>query len=63
MNALIVPGKEQTIINSGTGVITVTGQVVSTVQQNINGAATIQLATQYKFITVKAVGANWLIIG
>jgi len=63
MNALTVPGKEQTIINSGTGVITVAGQIISTVQQNINGAATIQLATQYKFITVKAVGANWLIIG
>jgi hypothetical protein len=56
--AVGVKGKQYTIKNSGTGVIT----VATTSAQTIDGASTQTIGTQYAAITVISDGANWKIV-
>ena len=56
--AVGVTGKEYTIINSGTGVIT----VATTSSQLISGQSSIAINYQYQVYTVISNGANWIIL-
>lgn len=58
-SAATVSGIEFLIKNSGTGTIT----VATTSSQTIDGATSYALTTQYKYVTVKSNGANWIVIG
>ena len=56
--AALITGTTYTLVNSGTGIITLTPAV----GEFINGSATIDLATQYTSRTVQSDGADWIII-
>jgi hypothetical protein len=51
-------GTEYTIKLTGVG----TGTVATTSSQTIDGSTTYSLSAQYKYVTVKSTGANWIII-
>jgi hypothetical protein len=53
-----IQGVTYTLVNSGTGIITLKGNSGET----INGSTTITLSTQYTSRTVQSDGANWIII-
>ena len=52
-------GRSYTIKLSGAG----TGTVATTSSQTIDGSTTYSLLAQYKYVTVKSTGANWIVIG
>jgi hypothetical protein len=56
--AALIQGTTYTLVNSGTGTITLTPAI----GEFINGSATINLATQYSSRTVQSDGTNWIII-
>jgi len=56
--AALIQGTTYTLVNSGTGTITLTPAI----GEFINGSATINLATQYISRTVQSDGTNWIII-
>ncbi len=55
--AVLIQGTTYTLVNSGTGIITLKGNI----GQTINGSLTINL-TQYQSRTVQSDNANWIII-
>ena len=56
--AIGIQGTPYTLVNSGTGVITLKG----TLGQTINGSTTIDIKRQYVSRTVQSDGSNWIII-
>lgn len=56
--AIGIQGTTYTLVNSGTGVITLDADGTET----INGSLTIALSTQYISRTVQSDGSNWIII-
>jgi len=54
-------GRLVTVIKAdgGAGSVTIDGESA----QTINGAATVSLASQYKYATLLSDGSNWIIIG
>jgi len=53
-----IQGVTYTLVNTGTGTITLTPNVGDT----INGSTTIDLSTQYISRTVQSDGTNWIVI-
>lgn len=53
-----ITGREYTIKLTASG----SGTVATTSSQTIDGSTTYSLASQYKYVTVKSTGANWIII-
>ena len=60
-STMALAGRTVTVlkIDGGAGAVTVDGESA----QTINGAATVSLASQYKYVTMISDGANWVIIG
>ena len=56
--AIGIQGTTYTLVNSGTGVITLDASTTET----INGSLTIDLSSQYISRTVQSDGTNWIII-
>ena len=56
--AIGIQGTPYTLVNSGTGVITLKGAL----GQTINGSTTIDIKRQYVSRTVQSDGSNWIII-
>ena len=56
--AASITGREYTIKLTGAG----TGTVATTSSQTIDGSTTYSLSAQYKYVTVKSTGSNWIII-
>jgi hypothetical protein len=56
--AVGITGREYTIKLTAIG----TGTVATTSSQTIDGSTTYSLLAQYKYVTVKSTGANWIII-
>lgn len=56
--AASIAGRQYTIKNSGTGVIT----IATTSAQTIDGASNATLSTQYSSLTVQSNGSNWILI-
>jgi hypothetical protein len=56
--AVGITGREYTIKLTAVG----TGTVATTSSQTIDGSTTYSLLAQYKYVTVKSTGANWIII-
>jgi len=56
--AVGITGREYTIKLTASG----TGTVATTSSQTIDGSTTYSLSAQYKYVTVKSDGANWIII-
>jgi hypothetical protein len=56
--AVGITGREYTIKLTEVG----TGTVATTSSQTIDGSITYSLSAQYKYVTVKSTGANWIII-
>ena len=56
--AIGIQGTTYTLVNSGTGVITLDADGTET----INGSLTIDLSSQYISRTVQSDGTNWIII-
>lgn len=57
--AVSITGREYTIKLTASG----TGTVATTSSQTIDGSTTYSLSAQYKYVTVKSDGANWIVIG
>ena len=56
--AIGIQGTVYTLVNSGTGIITLKGAL----GQTINGSLTVDIKKQHVSRTVQSDGANWLII-
>ena len=61
VSTMALGGRPVTVLKAdgGAGTVTVDGESA----QTINGAATVSLASQYKYVTMISDGANWVIIG
>lgn len=60
-STMALGGRAVTIfkVDAGGGSVTIDGESAET----INGAATVSLASQYKYTTMVSNGTNWVIIG
>ena len=61
VSTMALEGRPVTVlkVDGGAGAVTVDGESA----QTVNGAATVSLASQYKYVTMISDGANWVIIG